>query len=406
MAAAIALLSLPLGLVPLAHNPLYHAQPACRVSFPSIVAHAPAPRRPQSIPQSEDASVTGNPVARVGRYLHVQLVRPLVVHVLIAYSTILRHSYKRSVQKKAEFEDNASRITWIGALVNLVLAVFKAFAGVYGHSAAMIADAGHSFSDLFSDGLTLLSVRMSSLPADVDHPYGHGRFESVGSLAIGAILVGVGFSFGATAITALRSPAPASLGRIALWAAALSIVSKEILFQATAAIGRRERSQVLLANAWHHRSDALSSVVAFAGIGGSLLGWRMLDPLAGILVAGLVSWMGLSISVEALAQLTDTSDYDVVSAVELVAGGVVGVDNVNQVRLSSARPLGTPLHRLSSPRTILPARSRRSPTFPVSARARACRSAPARWVAPPSSTSPSKWTRSSPLPRPTASQRR
>ena len=107
---------------------------------------------------------------------------------MIFGATLLRHAEMRKSMKKAEFSEGGTRITWIGALVNLFLAFFKLFAGVAGRSAAMVADAGHSFSDLFSDGLTLLALRMSVLPPDVDHPYGHGRFESVASLAIGTFL--------------------------------------------------------------------------------------------------------------------------------------------------------------------------------------------------------------------------
>lgn len=329
----MATLVLAVGLVTLPwSHPVSHARP--------VVASPLLRRWPVVVAAADVATELPPPrpwpvIASAGQYLQVQIFRPLLMNALIAYSIISRHgsgSPTRSQQKKAEYEENGSRITWVGAWVNLFLGVFKAFAGVYGHSTAMIADAGHTFSDLFSDGLTLLSVRMSSLPADVDHPYGHGRFESVGSLAIGTLLMGVGGSFGASAIAALRAPAVAPLGSVALWAAIVSVVSKEALYQATAAVGRRVRSPVLLANAWHHRSDALSSVVAVVGIGGSMIGWRVLDPLAGLLVGLMVAWMGLRISIEALAQLTDTSDYGVMQAAGDAARAVVGVEHVDQVR--------------------------------------------------------------------------
>jgi len=265
----------------------------------------------------------------------VEILRPVIVHGIVFAAALKRHAVARSALKKASMSDGAARVTWAGAAVNLLLACFKLFAGVYGRSAAMVADAGHSFSDLISDGLTLLALRMSSLPPDVDHPYGHGRFESVGSLAIATLLLGAGVSFGASSYAALLQPAAAPLGKIALWAAVASIVSKEALYRATFAVGRSLNSQILIANAWHHRSDALSSVVALAGIGGSLLGWTMLDPLAGMLVAGLVSWMGLRIGVDALGQLTDTSDYSIVHAVGDMAGRVEGVQSVGRVRCRS-----------------------------------------------------------------------
>ena len=274
-------------------------------------------------------------LASMYNYMRVQVVRPTLLHAVVLWSTMRRHSVIRKSMKAQEYEEDASRITWLGALVNLALSVFKLFAGIYGRSAAMIADAGHSFSDLISDALTLLALRLSSLPADVDHPYGHGRFESVASLAIGALLVGAGASFGASAVQALRSPAVSAVGGIALWAALASIVSKEVLFRLTASIGQKINSPVLIANAWHHRSDALSSIVALVGIAGSMLGLTFLDPLAGILVGSMVLWMGLRISYEALAQLTDTSDYEVVQEVQEVAVEVSGVNNVDHVRARS-----------------------------------------------------------------------
>ena len=274
-------------------------------------------------------------LSQFGTYLHTSVLRPILLHPMIFGATLLRHAEMRKSMKKAEFSEGGTRITWIGALVNLFLAFFKLFAGVAGRSAAMVADAGHSFSDLFSDGLTLLALRMSVLPPDVDHPYGHGRFESVASLAIGTLLVGAGASFGAAAMQALRQPAVSPLGVIALWAALASIVSKELLFRATDKVGKRLNSPVLMANAWHHRSDALSSIVAIVGIGGSLLGLKWLDPLAGIAVGSMVLWMGLRILFEALAQLTDTSDYEVVQAVREVAGGVDGIENVDHIRSRS-----------------------------------------------------------------------
>jgi hypothetical protein len=153
-------------------------------------------------------------LSRLGTYLHVQLLRPTLMHMIVSWATLQRHTSMRSAQKKAEFADNASRITWVGGVVNLVLAALKLAAGICGRSAAMIADAGHSFSDLVSDAVTLLALRLSSLPADVDHPYGHGRFESVASLAIGSLLLAAGASFGASAFAALRVPTVQPLGAV------------------------------------------------------------------------------------------------------------------------------------------------------------------------------------------------
>ncbi len=241
----------------------------------------------------------------------------------------------RAVTEDHANDDAAARVTWAGAAVNFALAVLKAVAGVVGGSTAMIADAGHSFSDLLTDGLTILTLRMSALPADIDHPYGHGKFESLGSLFIAGFLVLAGTSFGANAYSAIRNPVSSSMGAIALWAAVASILSKEILARATERVGRRLKSPVLVANAWHHRSDALSSVVALVGIGGALLGIPILDPLAGLVVAGMLSWMGACIGVDALVQLSDTSDFAVAEEVGVVARKVPGVMEASEIRTRS-----------------------------------------------------------------------
>lgn len=202
---------------------------------------------------------------------------------------------------RAYLPHDEDRITLVGAAINIFLSALKLAAGVLGHSAAMVADAAHSLSDLASDVITMWSVRMGRLPPDDDHPYGHGRFEALGSLLIAAMLVGTGWAIGAHAwqhgaalLAGQAALAAAAAGGghvhgvvaiaprpIALVAALLSLFSKEWLYRATAAVGRRLGSTVVVANAQHHRSDALSSVVAFFGIGGAMLGLPLLDPLAG-----------------------------------------------------------------------------------------------------------------------------
>ena len=260
-------------------------------------------------------------------------LKPLVLSWGLFWMNMRRHSLGRSELKKASYADGeASRITWVGAAVNLFLSISKLVAGIVGNSAAMLSDAGHSLSDLVSDALTLVTLRMSALPPDIDHPYGHGRFESVGSLGIATLLLLAGLSFGQNAFAALRSPSAAPISVLALWAAVASIVFKEVLYRATRRVGERMQSQVLIANAWHHRSDALSSVVALVGIGGSLLGWRVLDPLAGLVVAAMVAAMGVRIGADALAQLTDTADYLLVQRATKSAEKVVGVERVSEVR--------------------------------------------------------------------------
>jgi len=249
--------------------------------------------------------------------------------------TIRRHLAGRRALIKEGQSRQAVRITWIGAAINLFLAFFKAFAGVVSHSSAMISDAAHSFSDLISDVLTLVTLRMASVPPDEDHPYGHGRFESLGSLSIAGLLAMAGVTFGASAFADLLQPTTMPHGKIALVAAVASIASKELLFRATDRIGRSLNSQMLIANAWHHRSDALSSIVALVGIAGGLLGLPILDPIAGLLVAGMVTTMGIRIGVEAMAQLTDTSDVAMADKLQAAAHGVPGVKSASQIRSRS-----------------------------------------------------------------------
>ncbi|KAL1527175.1 hypothetical protein AB1Y20_015854 [Prymnesium parvum] len=315
-----------------------HQPAALHLSTPrrarAPLAHAPASRKRDREPVQIELHGVRPLLGSCKRYLKEEVMRPIVVQTLVFASALQRHAHARS-HLTAASSDGAARITWIGALINLLLSGFKLLAGIHGHSAAMISDAGHSLSDLVSDGLTLLAIRMANLPPDVDHPYGHGRFESVGSLAIGGLLWGAGMSFAISSYSALRHPSTTPMGMIALWAAVASIVSKEVLYRATLTLGERLKSQILVANAWHHRSDALSSVVALVGIGGSMMGWRRLDPIAGMVVAALVAWMGLRIGVEALLQLTDTTDYAMVKEVTEVASRVEGVQGVDQVRCRS-----------------------------------------------------------------------
>lgn len=184
------------------------------------------------------------------------------------------------------------RVTWIGFAVNLVLSAGKLAAGIWGHSAAMVADAIHSVSDFATDLVVLLFVRVSAKPRDDDHDYGHGKYETLATLIIGVALAGVGIKLlwsGGTAIRDFtRGLLPTQPGVVALWAAVVSIVAKEALYRYTARVGRRVNSPSVVANAWHHRSDALSSVGTLVGIGCAYFlggGWRLADPAAAIVVA-------------------------------------------------------------------------------------------------------------------------
>lgn len=189
-------------------------------------------------------------------------------------------------------EKEIFRVTWTGSIVNFALLVFKFVAGIVGHSAAMVADAVHSLSDFVTDIIVVAFVRISGKPEDEGHDYGHGKYETLATAIIGLILffVGIGIMFnGAKSVFDTINGKPlAAPSILALTVAALSILLKELLYHYTIHKAKGLNSQAMIANAWHHRSDAFSSIGTFIGIGGAIcLGeqWRILDPLAAIVVS-------------------------------------------------------------------------------------------------------------------------
>ena len=236
-------------------------------------------------------------------------------------------------------EKHALRVTWLGLFANLILAIAKGFIGTIAHSSALIADAGHSVSDLLSDGITLWAVHMAGVPKDKNHPYGHGKFETVGTfiVAIFLLLTGVGVAWHVLN----KIDTPEVPGTAALWMAGIAICFKEALFHVTRMVGRRSGSRVLLANAWHHRSDAISSVAALVGIGGAQWGIPLMDPIAGVLVAGLIIKTGIDIGYESIRELTDeTVEEEVISELGHILAEIDGVDHFHEMR---ARRMGPQL---------------------------------------------------------------
>ena len=211
-------------------------------------------------------------------------------------------------------EKEIYKVTLVGSAGNAALLTFKFIAGVMGNSSAMIADAVHSLSDFVTDILVLVFVSISAKPQDTSHDYGHGKFETIASFLIGLALVAAATGIvvsGALKLWAwwggaeLESP-----GWIALWAAVLSVVIKELLYQYTARRGRKLDSQVMIANAWHHRSDALSSVGAAVGIGLALwLGqhWAVFDPLASVVVGLMLMRVAYKLLKTSIGELTESS---------------------------------------------------------------------------------------------------
>ncbi|MBP5538183.1 MAG: cation transporter [Bacteroidales bacterium] len=206
------------------------------------------------------------------------------------------------------------KVTLVGSIGNLVLLTFKFLAGVLGHSAAMIADAAHSLSDFVTDVIVLAFVRIGARPQDASHDYGHGKFETLATffvaLALVAAAVGIIVSGAVKFAGWLQGETLSKPGAIALWAALISIVVKELLYRYTVSRGKALNSSVVVANAWHHRSDALSSVGAAIGIGGALLlgdRWAVLDPLASIVVGAMLVKVAWDLLKGSTGELTDSS---------------------------------------------------------------------------------------------------
>lgn len=214
-----------------------------------------------------------------------------------------------------ERDKKVYRVTLLGSVVNLLLLVFKFVAGVLGHSAAMIADAVHSLSDFVTDLIVIVFVQISSKPEDADHAYGHGKYETLASCIIGLALIVVGVMMGYNATVKIvgvvrNGTELASPGIIALAAAVLSIVLKEWMFRITRKVAREVDSPAVEANAWHHRSDALSSVGTAIGIGGAvLLGskWAVLDPIAALVVSVFIVVQAAKILSDSIGQLMEKS---------------------------------------------------------------------------------------------------
>ena len=211
-------------------------------------------------------------------------------------------------------EKEIYKVTLVGSTGNVALLTFKFIAGMLGNSSAMIADAVHSLSDFITDLVVLVFVSISAKPQDQSHDYGHGKFETVASFLIGLALVaaatGIVVSGGLKLAEWWSGETLKAPGTIALWAALLSIMIKELLYQYTARKGKKLESQVMIANAWHHRSDALSSIGAAIGIGGAIcLGnrWTVLDPLASIVVGLMLLKVAWELLKTSIGELTECS---------------------------------------------------------------------------------------------------
>ncbi len=208
---------------------------------------------------------------------------------------------------KKENYQSAVRITQIGAGADALLTLSKLVIGYLGNSAALVAEGLHSAADLLFDMVVIVGMRMARKEADADHPYGHGKYESLATLILSLILLSVAVGIVWDAVARIQDPELEAPAAIALWVAAGSMILKEILYQYTVRVGRRIGSKIIVANAWHHRSDAIASFAALIGIAGAVVGWPIFDPVAAIGVAFFVGKVGVDIAIESLKELTDAS---------------------------------------------------------------------------------------------------
>lgn len=231
-------------------------------------------------------------------------------------------------QTRHRFYREARRVTWVGAWVNFALGALKIVFGILGRSQVLVADGVHSFSDLVTDFVVLFGLHAANQPEDEGHPYGHGRIETMGTLVLGVVLVGAGVLILVEIMARIHGGTLYVPSLPTLLIAALAIVTKESLFRYTLRVGRRTGSSSVIANAWDHRSDALSSLAALVGIAGARAGWPILDPLAAVVVSLLVMGVGWKISRGAVMELVDTaiprSVREEISGVARRTPGVLG----------------------------------------------------------------------------------
>ena len=231
--------------------------------------------------------------------------------------------------------NSGKNITLIGALVNVFLILLKFITGIFGHSQALIADAIHSVSDLFTDIVVLIGLKVGSKAPDANHPFGHARIETLTSAILGLILIGTAFYLGYEASLNIYNHTEFHPTGLALIGAALSIAFKEALYHYTVFIGKRLKSQLIVANAWHHRSDSLSSVAVLLGVGGALLNptWHILDAYATLIVSFFILKVGLDILRKTLREFTDTApEPKILEEMKICILGVEGVLDTHDIR--------------------------------------------------------------------------
>lgn len=248
--------------------------------------------------------------------------------------SILTDDLEDAPHRLAELTAAGTRSTWVSVGVNLLLTLIQIAVGIVAKSQSLIADGIHSLSDLVADFVVLFAGHHSRKDADLTHPYGHQRFETAASLVLGGLLLAVGAAMLWSAFRKLENPgAVPTVHVIALWVAGGALLAKELLFRYMLAVAKRIKSSMLVANAWHARSDAASSLVVGIGIAGNLAGYPILDPIAALIVGFMVAKMGWSFAWDALHDLMDRSvDEQEVEAIRRTLAETAGVSDVHDVR--------------------------------------------------------------------------
>ena len=238
-----------------------------------------------------------------------------------------------AIRNMHDYEKTAMRVSKASIITNILLTIFKLLAGIIAHSGAMVSDAIHSASDVFSTIVVIVGIKISSKASDKDHPYGHERLECVAAIVLATILAVTGLGIGSSAVSKIVGGDYSQLavpGVLALIAAVVSIVVKESMFQYTRIYAKKIDSGALMADAWHHRSDALSSIGALIGIAGARIGFPILDPIASLVICIFIEKAAYDIFMDAVDKMVDKAcDEEVEERLKdcaLVQDGVKGVD--------------------------------------------------------------------------------
>jgi cation diffusion facilitator family transporter len=232
-----------------------------------------------------------------------------------------------------------ARASYVGAAANVFQTLIKIGFGILGQSAALIADGIHSLSDLLSDLLVIIAVTLGSREADYEHPYGHRRFETIATVILGVSLIAIGGAIAWSVMNRMAHPEYLPVpNELSLGIALLSILLNEWLYHYTKGIAKKTRSKLLLANAWHQRSDAITSVVVLFGIGAVMLGYPLADAIAALVVALMIAKIGLNLILESIKELVDTSLPP--KLVAEIRNTIMGIDGVEGIHLLRTRQMG------------------------------------------------------------------